>query len=61
MRYFGAISDTEAFVAANDDMIVVVFRGAESAADWATNLKISWRSCPAEWNFPSPGGNVHEV
>ncbi|CAM9380557.1 unnamed protein product, partial [Laminaria digitata] len=58
--YFDAIEETEAFVAANDDMIAVVFRGTKGVADWATNIKLSWRSCPAEWNLPSPGGNVHE-
>ena len=61
MRHFDAIEDTEAFVAANDNMIAVVFRGSSKVVDWATNLKISWRSCPVEWNFPSPAGNVHEV
>ncbi|CAN0480582.1 unnamed protein product, partial [Scytosiphon promiscuus] len=33
------VEDTEAFVAANDSMILVVFRGTSEGADWVTNLK----------------------
>lgn len=60
-EYFDGIEDTEAFVAANDDMIAVVFRGTKEMADWATNLRASWRSCPVEWDFPSAEGSMHEV
>lgn len=59
-EYFDGIEDTEAFVAANDDMIAVVFRGTKEMADWATNLRASWRSCPVEWDFPSAEGSMHE-
>lgn len=32
-------TDTQAFVTANDSQVVVVFRGTESARDWAIDLK----------------------
>ena len=60
-EYFDDIQDTEAFVAANDDMIAVVFRGTKEIADWATNLRVSLRRCPSEWNLPSSEGSMHEV
>ena len=33
------IEDTEAFVAANDNIILVVFRGTSEGSDWITNLR----------------------
>ncbi|CAN0311378.1 unnamed protein product [Pylaiella littoralis] len=57
---FDAIHDTEAFVAANDDMIVVVFRGTKEFPDWVANLKAWARSCSKAWGFPDPTGGVHE-
>ena len=60
-EYFDSVEDTEAFVAANDRMMVVVFRGTMEMVDWATNLKITRRSCPSQWKLPGPGGNMHEV
>lgn len=43
------IQDTEGFVAANDDVLLVVFRGTSEAVDWLTNLRgiprgVAW--CP---------------
>ncbi|CAN0420449.1 unnamed protein product, partial [Ascophyllum nodosum] len=38
-----AVQDTEAYLVANDDVIIVVFRGTREPADWATNLKIFTR------------------
>ncbi|CAM9523149.1 unnamed protein product, partial [Ascophyllum nodosum] len=58
---FDAIQDTEAFVAANDDMIAVVFRGTQEKSDWVTNLKLVQRSCPIEWNPPITKGGIHEA
>ncbi|CAM9523218.1 unnamed protein product [Ascophyllum nodosum] len=58
---FDAIQDTEAFVAANDDMIAVVFRGTQEKSDWVTNLKLVQRSCPIEWNPPTDEGGIHEA
>lgn len=56
---FDAIQDTEAYVAANDDMIVVVFRGTKEATDWTTNLKVATRECSSSWKVP--GGAIHEA
>ncbi|CAM9614890.1 unnamed protein product, partial [Ascophyllum nodosum] len=41
-----AVQDTEAYLVANDDVIIVVFRGTLESADWATNLKIVTRDAP---------------
>ncbi|CAN0222365.1 unnamed protein product [Ectocarpus sp. 6 AP-2014] len=57
---FDAIQDTEAFVAANDDMVAVVFRGTKELTDWATNLDISPRDCAGQWEAPDAVGAVHE-
>lgn len=58
---FDAIHDTEAFVAANDDIIAVVFRGTKTIDNWYTNFMLSTKTCPSEWGVPSPGGQVHQV
>lgn len=58
---FDAIHDTESFVAANDDIIAVVFRGTKTIDNWYTNFMLSPRKCPSEWGVPSPGGEVHQV
>lgn len=59
---FDAIQDTEAFVAANDDMIVVVFRGTSELTDWATNLKFTTRNVSAAWGLDEEeDSDVHEV
>eukprot|EP00752_Nemacystus_decipiens_P002420 g2281.t1 len=55
---FDAIHDTEAFIAANDDMVVVVFRGTKEQEDWATNLNLRRRDLPETWG--SDPGAVHE-
>lgn len=55
---FDAIHDTEAFIAANDDIIAVVFRGTKEVSDWATNLNLRTRDCPPEW---VGAGILHEV
>ncbi len=49
----------KAYVAANDDMIAVVFRGTKEAPDWATNLNVRRRDVPESWGMQS--GVVHEV
>lgn len=56
---FDAIHDTEAFVAANDDMVAVVFRGTKEKADWAANLNACRRDCPESWG--GDPGALHEV
>lgn len=58
---FGNLHDTDAFVAASDDMIAVVFRGTMGIADWYTNAKVKPKKCPQEWRVPPPGGTVHTV
>ena len=55
-----AVQDTEAYLVANDDVIIVVFRGTLESADWATNLKIVTRDAPVAWGL-SINCNVHEV
>ncbi|CAN0532113.1 unnamed protein product, partial [Scytosiphon promiscuus] len=40
---FDVIQDTEAFVVANDDVILVVFRGTSELTDWITNLSFRTR------------------
>lgn len=47
-------------MAANDDIIMVVFRGTKEFADWAANLKASKRDCPSGWGGPE-SGKVHKV
>ena len=54
------VHDTEAYLIANDDVIIVVFRGTLESADWATNLKIVTRDAPEAWNL-SVNCKVHQV
>ncbi|CBN74085.1 lipase [Ectocarpus siliculosus] len=54
-----AIHDTEAFVTANDDMIVVVFRGTQELTDWTTNLNMGLRSARNEWKIDLEGCDLH--
>lgn len=56
-----SVEDTEAFVAANDSMILVVFRGTSEGADWITNLKFMTRRVPQEWGLDGEGCEVHEA
>lgn len=54
------IQDTESFVAANDDVILVVFRGTSEILDWVTNLRgaprgVTW--CPVG----EKGCSIHRV
>lgn len=58
---FDAIQDTEAFVAANDDVILVVFRGTSELTDWITNLSFRTRNIPAAWGFGAEDCDVHQV
>ena len=58
---FDAIQDTEAFVAANDESIMVVFRGTQEITDWATNLDFFPRRVPDDWELVGEGCEVHEV
>lgn len=58
---FDDIHDTDAFVAANDDVIAVVFRGTMGIDDWYTNAMLKPRKCPPEWGVPRPGGKTHTV
>lgn len=55
-----AIQDTEAFVAANDEILLVVFRGTKELTDWTTNLKFALRSAPEEWGVKE-GCDLHQV
>lgn len=57
---FDAIQDTEAFVAANDEILLVVFRGTKELTDWTTNLKFGLRSTPEEWGIEK-GCDLHRV
>ncbi|CAN0313678.1 unnamed protein product [Ectocarpus sp. 6 AP-2014] len=56
---FGNLHDTDAFVAASDDILAVVFRGTMGVADWYTNARVKPKKCPQEWSVPPPGGTVH--
>lgn len=58
---FDAIEDTESFVAANDDMIMVVFRGTQEATDWVTNLDIVERPVPESWGLNDDSDDMHKV
>lgn len=58
---FDAIQDTEAFVVANDDAILVVFRGTSELTDWITNLSFRTRNIPAAWGFGDEDCDVHQV
>lgn len=53
--------DTEAYVAANEDVVLAVFRGTSEAADWITNLEIIPRNVDDSWSFEGDGGFVHMV
>lgn len=55
-----AIQDTEAFVAANDEILLVAFRGTKELTDWTTNLKFGLRSAPEEWCIEG-GCDLHRV
>ncbi|CAM9248116.1 unnamed protein product [Scytosiphon promiscuus] len=56
---FDAIHDTEAFVAANDEAVIVTFRGSKGRRDWLTNLSILLRSIPENWKVHVPDGGLH--
>eukprot|EP00903_Cladosiphon_okamuranus_P009618 g9154.t1 len=56
---FDAIHDTEAFVAANDEAIMAVFRGSKGGRDWLTNLSILPRDIPQEWKLETEDGDLH--
>lgn len=58
---FDAIQDTEAFVVANDDLIMVVFRGTHERTDWATNLTFRTKNIPPEWGLGEEDCDVHMV
>lgn len=58
---FDAIQDTEAFVTANDESIMLVFRGTQEMTDWATNLNAIRRRVPEEWGLAGEGCDVHQV
>lgn len=58
---FDAIHDTEAFVAANDDVVIATFRGSKGGRDWLTNLSILPRDVPEEWNLDTEDGDLHRV
>lgn len=58
---FDAIHDTEAFVAANDDVIMAVFRGSQGGRDWLTNLSVLPRDVPQEWKLQAEDLEVHRV
>ena len=41
-RLIDAPVGTAGFVVANDDLIVIVFRGTENSLDWKTNMRAEW-------------------
>lgn len=58
---FDKLHDTEAFVAADDTCLVVVFRGTKEGSDWATNLKFGVSDPPEEWGLEGENLFVHQV
>ena len=46
---------------ADDESIMVVFRGTQEMTDWATNLKFMTRRVPDDWGLVGEGCDVHEV
>lgn len=46
---------------ANDDMIMVVFRGTSELTDWATNLSFRTKNVSTEWGFEEQDCDVHRV
>lgn len=58
---FDGIQDTEAYVAANDDLIMAVFRGTKELTDWSTNLNAIPKRVPDTWGLKGEGCDVHEV
>ena len=57
---FFQVHDTEGFVAANDDIVLVVFRGTSEGKDWITNLRGIPFGVPDTWNVPK-GCSMHRV
>lgn len=55
---FDKLEDTECFVAANDEVLMLVFRGTSTLADWATDLKLTQIPPPASWGVQ---GGIHKV
>ncbi|CAN0019804.1 unnamed protein product [Scytosiphon promiscuus] len=53
-----ATQDTEGFVATNDEVLIVVFRGTKELTDWTTNMRMVPRSAPRDWNAVA-GCDVH--
>eukprot|EP00903_Cladosiphon_okamuranus_P008421 g8095.t1 len=51
------VQDTECFVAANDDVILVVFRGTSEPEDWLTNVRGAPRGIA--WCSDSEGCTIH--
>lgn len=47
-------------MAANDQILLVVFRGTKELTDWTTNLKFALRSAPQEWGIEE-GCDLHRV
>ena len=58
---FDAVEDTEAFVAANDDMVMAVFRGTMELTDWTTNLDFLPTRVPESWGLTGEGADVLQV
>ena len=58
---FDGIEDTEAYLVANDEFILLVFRGTMEAPDWATNLSFLTRRVPDSWGLDGEGCDVHQV
>lgn len=57
---FDAIHDTQAFIVANDELILVVFRGTRESVDWVTNLNLRLKATPVEWKLDN-GCHLHKV
>lgn len=58
---FDAVEDTEAFVAADDDVVMAVFRGTMELTDWTTNLDFLPTRVAESWGLTGEGCDVHEV
>lgn len=53
------IQDTEGFIAANDDVLLLVFRGTSELIDWLTNFRGLPRVVPTTWNVEREGSSIH--
>lgn len=55
------VHDTEAYVAARDDLLIVAFRGTQQKADWVTSFSFSQTDAPDEWNLGTSKLEIHQA